>query len=172
VKILHVLTASHTHAQLLLRCAVQAGFRESGAVSLTSATTNEQATPIVAVRSMGLSLESLIGYEEDGRRHLMVSLDYLETLVHISNERFTENTKRIDRFRTAFRDAMQGGQPKKNPSGGEWEDAAARRERLRAEGLKKREALKSEASSQKGLPVTTNDDAEEAGHDLAMFNDP
>ncbi|TQS31654.1 hypothetical protein Golomagni_08058, partial [Golovinomyces magnicellulatus] len=74
--ILHILTASSEHAQLLLRCALQAGFRESGAVSLTppsiSGVSSGDAMPIVAVRSMGLSLESLVGYEDtNGKRSLM-----------------------------------------------------------------------------------------------------
>ncbi|KAI9172290.1 tRNA wybutosine-synthesizing protein 3 [Paramyrothecium foliicola] len=127
---------------LLLRCALQAGFRESGAVSLTPTAADEPATPIVAVRSMGLGFESLIGFEDEGGRKLMVLPEYLETLVEIANERFAENTKRIERFRSAFRDAMQVN-PKKKPDGGDWEDAAARRERKRAEGLKRREELKS-----------------------------
>ncbi|OAR01051.1 hypothetical protein LLEC1_06081 [Akanthomyces lecanii] len=95
--ILHVLTASHAHAQLLLRCALHAGFRESGAVSLLPSSSTEHAMPIVAVRSMGLSFESLLG---------------------------------------------------RNPDGEEWEDAAARRERMRAEGLRRRAARQAEGKAE------------------------
>ncbi|OTA62863.1 hypothetical protein K449DRAFT_382170 [Hypoxylon sp. EC38] len=139
--ILHVLAASPEHAQLLLRCGLQAGFRESGAVSLTAAAGEQHATPIVAIRSMGLSFESLIGYQsggDDNELHCTVSPAYLRTLVDIANERFTENTKRIERFRAALAEAT--GPLSKN--GGEWEDAQVRRERKRAEGLKKREELR------------------------------
>ncbi|KAI0839547.1 methyltransferase TYW3-domain-containing protein [Hypoxylon sp. FL0890] len=139
--ILHVLTASPEHAQLLLRCGLQAGFRESGAVSLTAAVGEQHATPIVAIRSMGLSFESLIGYQsgdEDDKLHCTVSPAYLRTLVHIANERFTENSKRIERFRTALAEATRLS----DKNGGEWEDAQVRRERKRAEGLKRREELR------------------------------
>lgn len=145
-QILHVLTASSEHAQLLLRCALQAGFRESGAVSLlppsVSGVSTGDAMPIVAVRSMGLSLESLIGYEAaDGTRSLMVSPDYLDVLMQISDQRFTENTRRIQRFTDAFRDAIAGPPVRKNDAGGDWEDAAARRDRMRAEGLRRKAEL-------------------------------
>ncbi|EHK45782.1 hypothetical protein TRIATDRAFT_152507 [Trichoderma atroviride IMI 206040] len=154
--ILHVLTASLGHAQLLLRCALQAGFRESGAINITSPS-GDQTTPMVAIRSMGLSLESLIGYEDaKGQRRRIVAPEYLKMLLQISNERFVENTKRIERFRAALKEAIlepnSANAPKKlNPEGKEWEDAAARRERLRAEGLKRKAALqagKKESASQ------------------------
>ncbi|KAH8131833.1 tRNA wybutosine-synthesizing protein 3 [Trichoderma asperellum] len=147
--ILHVLTASLGHAQLLLRCALQAGFRESGAINITSPS-SEQTTPMVAIRSMGLSLESLIGYEDaQGQRRRIVPPEYLKMLLQISNERFVENTKRIERFRSALKEAILEPKPanvpkRLNPEGKEWEDAAARRERLRAEGLKRKAALQAE----------------------------
>ncbi|KAL7930455.1 methyltransferase TYW3 domain-containing protein [Trichoderma chlorosporum] len=147
--ILHVLTASLGHAQLLLRCALQAGFRESGAINITPQS-SEQTMPMVAIRSMGLSLESLVGYQDlDGQRRRIVSAGYFKMLLRISNERFVENTKRIERFRSAFKEAVlepkSSSAPKKlNPEGKEWEDAAARRERLRAEGLKRKAALQAE----------------------------
>ncbi|KAI1658727.1 methyltransferase TYW3-domain-containing protein [Daldinia decipiens] len=136
--ILHVLTASPEHAQLLLRCALQAGFRESGAVSLTPAAGEQRATPIVAIRSMGLTFESLIGYQSEGndKLHRTVSPAYLRTLIRIANERFVENTKRIDRFRAALAEAT------KPVSESGWEDAQVRRERKKAEGLRRREELR------------------------------
>jgi tRNA wybutosine-synthesizing protein 3 len=99
---------------------------------------------------MGLSLESLIGYEgADGQRRRIVPPEYLKMLLQISNERFVENTKRIERFRSALNEAVldpnSSSIPKKlNSEGKEWEDAAARRERLRAEGLKRKAALQAE----------------------------
>lgn len=105
---------------------------------------------MVAIRSMGLSLESLIGYEDaQGQRRRIVPPEYLKMLLQISNERFVENTKRIERFRSALKEAIldpkSANVPKKlNPEGKEWEDAAARRERLRAEGLKRKAALQAE----------------------------
>ncbi|KOS20840.1 tRNA wybutosine-synthesizing protein 3 [Escovopsis weberi] len=163
--ILHVLTASPAHAQLLLRCALQAGFRESGAVSITppssnnsSSSSSEQhpAMPMVAVRSMGLGLESLVGYApgpDAARRRRTVSPEYLRMLLRVCNERFAENAKRIERFRDAFgrevRAAAAGGHgAKMSPEGGRWEDPAERRERKRAEGLRRRAALQAEQAEQ------------------------
>ncbi|KAK6956173.1 hypothetical protein Daesc_001446 [Daldinia eschscholtzii] len=143
--ILHVLTASPEHAQLLLRCGLQAGFRESGAVSLTPAAGEQHATPIVAIRSMGLTFESLIGYQSDGDKiHCTVSSAYLRTLICIANDRFIENTKRINRFRAALAEATK---PVKGGENG-WEDAQVRRERKRAEGLKRKEELRKQKQEQ------------------------
>ncbi|KAH0420365.1 tRNA wybutosine-synthesizing protein [Colletotrichum camelliae] len=146
--ILHVLTASPSHAQLLLKCALAAGFRESGALNLLpaapSADDQQQpsVTPIVGVRTMGLGLESLVGYVDDSndtRRHCTVSADYLRDLVDIANERFVENAARIARFRAALQDAVAGPPARLGEGGAEWEDAAVRRERKRAEGLRRKE---------------------------------
>ncbi|KAI1176359.1 methyltransferase TYW3-domain-containing protein [Nemania sp. FL0916] len=153
--ILHILTASPAHAQLLLRAGLQAGFRESGAINLVPTNPNPNphpnpsaansntssnstpsssaavATPMVAIRSMGLSLESLIGMQEDGIIKPTVSDAYLRNLLQVSNERFAENRKRIERFRAAVLEAMRAAH------GPEWEDPKTRRERKRAEGLRR-----------------------------------
>ncbi|SPQ19689.1 eaf0b554-2a99-403a-9e31-ca3e83d52590 [Thermothielavioides terrestris] len=136
VAILHILTASPEHAQMVIQAGMQAGFRETGAVSLLKRQADEEATPMVAVRSMGLSFESLIGAETEGVRRLIVSPEYLKTLVRIANERFIENRKRIERFRDALSAAFAPPKGKEH-----WEDAQARRERKRQEGLKRREEL-------------------------------
>ncbi|KAI0020646.1 methyltransferase TYW3-domain-containing protein [Xylariomycetidae sp. FL0641] len=138
--ILHVLTASPEHAQLLLKCGHQAGFRESGAINVVG-TENEPATPIVAIRSMGLGFESLVGYQTGNKPTLTVSGEYLRTLLRISDERFVENQKRIARFQAAVLEATQA--PRKK-DGTEWEDPQARRERKRAEGLKRKAELQNQ----------------------------
>ncbi|KAI0897524.1 methyltransferase TYW3-domain-containing protein [Annulohypoxylon nitens] len=162
--ILHVLTASPEHAQLLLRCGLQAGFRESGAVTLTATAGEQHATPIVAIRSMGLSFESLIGYQSDddsGKIQCTVSSDYLRTLIRIGNERFIENTKRIERFRAALIDATKPS----NKNGDAWEDTETRRRRKREEGLKKREAL------EKTKKDAENSDMEDEALDILLDTD-
>ncbi|KAF4994341.1 hypothetical protein FGRMN_5849 [Fusarium graminum] len=148
--ILHILTASPEHAQILLRCGLQAGFRESGALNITP-NGKDAVIPMVAIRTMGLAFESLVGQQVDGHRQCIVSPEYLQTLVQIANERFVENKKRIERFQNAFRDAVSAPAPRQNPEGQDWEDAAARRERKRAEGLRKKAELKAkqEASTNK-----------------------
>ncbi|KDN67139.1 putative tRNA wybutosine-synthesizing protein [Colletotrichum sublineola] len=154
--ILHVLTASLAHAQLLLKCAFAAGFRESGALNLLpavapaaaqdgSSSSSKPVTPMVGVRTMGLALESLVGYVDDDDdeevRHCTVSASYLRDLTQIANERFAENAARIARFRAALQEALAGPPPKLGEGGAAWEDAAARRERKRAEGLRRKEEV-------------------------------
>ncbi|KAK8067904.1 hypothetical protein PG996_007016 [Apiospora saccharicola] len=148
--ILHVLTASPAHAQLLLRCGLQAGFRESGAINLTApaaAGTEATPTPMVAIRCMGLTFESLVGVKKNDRVQCTVTPAYLRTLVDIGNERFAENTRRIQRFRSAVLEAVAApaaSGPKIKVDGSVWEDAQARRERKKAEGLKKKEELQNQ----------------------------
>lgn len=155
------MTASLEHAQLLLRCGLTAGFRESGAINVTAAAAaGEDAvtTPIVAIRTMGLALESLVGVQRgSGDIECTVSPAYLRTLLDISNERFAENAKRIRRFETAVAEAMQ---PPRKSDGSEWEDAAARRERKRAEGLRRKAELEERAAREK--EAAEDQDAEEA----------
>ncbi|OAA60691.1 tRNA wybutosine-synthesizing protein [Cordyceps fumosorosea ARSEF 2679] len=132
---------------LLLRCALHAGFRESGAVSLSPASgePTATATPMVAVRSMGLGFESLVGYASGDGQRLLVPPGYLDTLMAVAQERFAENARRIRRFEEAFREAAE---PRtSSEGGGVWEDAAARRERMRAEGLRRKAAVQAERGS-------------------------
>lgn len=103
---------------------------------------------MVAVRSAGLGLESLIGRETNQIKHCTVSGEYLRALVEIANERFAENARRIGRFRALLREATaapgrgvrrgDGG----GGGGGEWEDAEVRRERKRLEGLGRAEEVR------------------------------
>ncbi|PTD05566.1 tRNA wybutosine-synthesizing protein 3 [Fusarium culmorum] len=141
------------HAQILLRCGLQAGFRESGALNIVPSG-KDATTPMVAIRTMGLAFESLIGQQVDSQRQRIVSPEYLQTLVDIANERFDENKKRIERFQNAFREAVSAPAPRRNAEGQEWEDAAARRERKRAEGLRKKAELKAKQEA------NTNDENE------------
>ncbi|KAF4843482.1 tRNA wybutosine-synthesizing protein 3 [Colletotrichum siamense] len=173
--ILHVLTASPSHAQLLLKCALAAGFRESGALNLlpSAPSTDDQqpsVTPIVGVRTMGLGLESLVGYVDDSNdtRHCTVSADYLRTLVDIANERFVENAARIARFRAALQDAAAGPPARLGEGGAEWEDAAVRRERKKAEGLRRKEE-KMLAAREKETQQASESVVEEDVVDLPVY---
>lgn len=140
LQILHVLTASLQHAQKVLSAALQAGFRESGALNLIPCGA-EPAMPMVGIRTMGLSLESLIGFEKGGEEICMIPEWQLQNLVEVSNQRFVENTKRIERFRVLLKE-IEGEVAKKQGENGDWEDAQARKERKRAEGLERAKALK------------------------------
>lgn len=140
IQILHILTASTQHAQLVLKCGLQAGFRESGAVSLLEGSSKvgagEPAMPMVAIRSMGLSFESLVGtVDGSGRKQSIVSPEYLKMLVRIANERFVENRKRIGRFLDALRAEVAGAGGAANVSSAD--EKELRRESKRAEGLRR-----------------------------------
>lgn len=96
---------------------------------------------------MGLGLESLIGRETNGIKHCTVSGEYLKALIRIANERFVDNARRIERFRMYLRQALSSPLHKDKKKlgdreGGQWEDAETRKERKRAEGLKRAEEVR------------------------------
>ncbi|CAK7201428.1 hypothetical protein SEUCBS139899_004132 [Sporothrix eucalyptigena] len=186
--ILHVLAASLEHAQLLLRCASAAGFRESGAVSIvppplppaakaaTTATGEEEddnpSMPIVAVRSMGLALASVIGIcqakkasdENFDVAHCISTPNSLARLVRVADERFAVNRTRVERFRVALVEAIQkekesasgisSATSKKRNQG--WEDPEARRARKKEEGLRRQAALKEQQTAQSAAEGTAD----------------
>jgi len=113
--------------------------------------------PIVAVRSSGLSFESIIGYCEetsDGVEPVIRSLvteEYLRMLVALANERFTVNKSRMERFRSNFLELYAAASSpvtnKKSTKPPGWEDPQIRRETKRAEGLRRKaEAARLKAS--------------------------
>jgi tRNA wybutosine-synthesizing protein 3 len=100
---------------------------------------------MVGIRSMGLAVETVIGFESDGKEFCMVPEYQLRNLVEISNDRFKENTKRIENFRRLLLQMESEKREKRSMNGGHWEDAEVRRERKRAEGLKKAQIIKQTA---------------------------
>ncbi|KAF2404280.1 hypothetical protein EJ06DRAFT_486924 [Trichodelitschia bisporula] len=138
--IIHLLATSLKDAQLVLSAALQAGFRESGAVSLAS-TPEGGCEPMVAIRSTGLALDAIVGYQTAGGDIVsIVSEAHLHTLVTVARERFGVNAQRIARFRTALLASYGGtGSPAMV-----WEDPEERRRRKREEGLARQRALKEE----------------------------
>ncbi len=90
--------------------------------------------------------ESLIGVETGGVRQPVVSQQYLKTLVQIANERFVENEEDSP-LQHGSRCGVLSPQGKED-----WEDAQARRERKREEGLRRREELKKTKSQAADQP--------------------
>ena len=127
--ILHILCASLSHAQHVLSAAIASGFRESGVQSLKNLE-DPKALPMVAIRSHGLALESIIGaIDESAGGQTPVSVvteEYLAILVNIANERFNACEERKQRFENALFEPL---------SVRNWEDADTRRRRKREEGL-------------------------------------
>jgi tRNA wybutosine-synthesizing protein 3 len=191
-QILHIMAATLHHAQPVLSAASSAGFRESGLQSLrcldflndasgqsetTTVSDAPGASPIVAVRSSGLSLESIIGYCEEGDNtdsngdppvivRSLVTEEYLQMLVALANERFVVNRERVERFRTRLLELCSSSlsptttkhRGKKQPPGSDWEDAQVRRERKRAEGLQRKKEAAAQLDGQ-----TRDDDNDDTG---------
>ncbi|KAF2130838.1 hypothetical protein P153DRAFT_430144 [Dothidotthia symphoricarpi CBS 119687] len=159
--ILHVSTASFTHAQRVLTAALSAGFRESGAVSLDTKKSTE-VNPMVAVRSAGYSFDSIIGYQdEEGQNIALVNELYLQTLVRIANDRFKINTERIARLRAALMDShCSSNAVSSGTSKPDWEDADVRKRRKREEGLARQRALQAQDSLGDADPGTCPTDVQ------------
>ena len=110
---------------------------------------------------MGLAVESLIGFESNGKEICTVPEWQLKNLLEISNERFVENSKRIERFRQLLNDGMSEKPEarKKGQEGDEWEDPQVRKERKRAEGLKMKELAREEKEKiERGAKSPGDDD--------------
>lgn len=135
------MAASLHHAQPILSAAINAGFRESGVQSLKNLE-DPNAFPMVAVRTAGLALGSIVGHAsetgtgEDQVRAL-VGEEYLETLLRVANARFAANAERIERFS----DSLFHGYKSSESSG---ENPQSRRQRKKAEGLEKRDQLRTQ----------------------------
>ncbi|KAF2098124.1 hypothetical protein NA57DRAFT_76919 [Rhizodiscina lignyota] len=135
--ILHIMTCSLDDAQRVVSSALQAGFRESGIMSVT--------IPLmVAVRSSGMSLDSIVGYEDgNGIIRSIVDENYFRGILSVINERFSANQERIGRFQHLLLSGYHRIQRVASTSDSLWEDAAVRRERKRREGLMKQQSLRS-----------------------------
>lgn len=121
---------------------MSAGFRESGIHGITGHDPN----PMVAIRTMGLSFSSIIAYASpSGEIKPMVPEPYLRTLVQIANERFVVNAERTERFRRAL---LRLDVKVKEGEDGEWEPADVRRERKRAEGLRRKREVELQRTSE------------------------
>ena len=155
------MTASLHHAQPILAAAINAGFRESGIQSLKNLDDSE-AFPMVAIRTAGVALESLVGLvpdriqdRKDGtetEEHIIriVSEEYVELLVNIANERFKTNAERMKRFEQDLFKRESG-------LGQAWEDSKSRQERKRAEGLKQQQTLReAQMKKRRGDPLASN----------------
>ena len=170
--ILHIATSGQQQAQVALTAALEAGFRESGIGSLLNS--RDQVTnPTVAVRTSGLSLDSIIGFlsPTPGRPDIipMVSESYLRTLVRVVNERFRENEERTMRFRFAFfKQAELHGELGMHRGRRGFESRAERAERKRFDGLRRREERLAFAGQLDGV---TEGSKEDGGGEAESEND-
>ena len=135
------MAASLHHAQPVLSSAIDAGFRESGIQSLKNLE-DPNAFPMVAIRTSGLALSSLIGFVANDVNgadmvHAMVDESYLRVLLQLANGRFDDNAERIKRFEENLFQKIESRQRLDL----NWEDSKTRQERKRAEGLREQERL-------------------------------
>lgn len=151
------MTASLKHAQPVLAAAINAGFRESGVQSLRNLDDSD-ACPMVAIRTAGLALESVVGVvdgeegTDDNRCRAIVGDEYLRMLVGIANERFAANTQRMERLQCE----LSRGCGRK-----EEESKEERRWRKRAEGLerkRRKDDQQSNVSTEPKSPMVTFDE--------------
>ncbi|MCJ1400916.1 hypothetical protein MMC11_004127 [Xylographa trunciseda] len=160
--ILHVMAASLHHAQPVLAAAINAGFRESGVQSLKNLD-DWNAFPMVAIRSAGIGLSSLIGYalddDEEESVQCVVEESYLHLLLSTANYRFLENSKRVGRFQSQL---SQNGHKEER----HWEDGKARGERMKAQGLEERRTKAMQTGGEE-RPFNESEDVLLLGLDLA-----
>lgn len=156
------MTASLQHAQHVLSAAINAGFRESGVQSLKNLD-DPNAFPMVAVRTAGLVLGSVIGCTEDNDNDsLVVGLvneGYLQILVNIANERFQANTERIKRLSAQLFTS-------RTVQILDWEDPEVRQERKRAEGLRRQQELYQSKAATDTAQVGSNDQGQDDNQEL------
>jgi len=114
---------------------------------------------MVAIRSMGLGFESIVGrLDSNGNACCIVSESLLRTLVETANERFKDNERRRGRFWNDLVEELRvrssgtvKGKEKRAEDGGEWEDKDVRRERLRREGLERGKEKKTSENDDKEI---------------------
>lgn len=105
--------------------------------------------PMVAIRSNGLAMDSIIGIVDDvsGKVRRVVEVAYIAMLVRVGNMRFRENAARMEKLAANLDRVLFVERPIVRRDGGGWEDKEARRARKRAEGLKRQEEARRMAAA-------------------------
>ncbi|KAK6526670.1 hypothetical protein TWF281_009874 [Arthrobotrys megalospora] len=121
--ILHVLTETLEIANRLLTCAISSSFRESGIVSPLK-------NPVVAIRTTGLAFDAPIGIYDPERNIIqrLIEPSGLRVLGRLTNDRFRENSRRIDSLYKYLLPAMEAPETS-------LESKQMRARRKRAEGI-------------------------------------
>ena len=92
---------------------------------------------MVAIRTISLAFDSVIGYEDaDGKLIPMVTEAYMRVLVELCNERFRKNKGRTEAFREALFESFKPQQSQfSGPSA--WEPIEQRRARMKEDGIRR-----------------------------------
>ena len=116
---------------------------------------------MVAIRSTGLASDTIIGYEDHSSEFLcVVDENYLRILVDIANDRFRVIGERIVKFRSALKNVYDDSKQGKSDHD-DWEDPTLRKERKRAEGLRRQMVERSNKSTQSVKPDTVSTEINE-----------
>ncbi|KAG2226325.1 hypothetical protein INT45_005997 [Circinella minor] len=143
--ILHVEAASQEACMRLNGLAFQAGYQNSG---MTPSRTRE----MLAIRSTH-KIDTPIGYvDSNGDIQCLVDPTYLFLLLHMSNDKFTQNADRMKQFEDMMLKEVEGNEAKMAI-----ETKEERRERKRREGLEKAAAAAAATSSNNLSKESEND---------------
>jgi len=112
--------------------------------------------PMVAVRSNGLAMDSIIGIldKTTGKLQKVVGDDYIAMLVRVGNMRFKENATKTAKLTRNLENALFTR--KKDTLDG-WKDKEARKARKRAEGLKRQEETRRLTSGKSNIDEVDDD---------------
>lgn len=124
--VLHVKCRDAETARLLLTTAVGCGFRDSG-INVNN---------IVSIK-ISIKLDLPVGYLHGEEHVAIVPEQYLEFLTQLSHERFRANFRKMDQLREAISTMGRVSDFRK-------ESKEARRERLIAEGMARRDTVRAE----------------------------
>lgn len=116
---------------------------------------------MTALRSSGLAFDCIIGFANvSGALFPMVSEDYIAALVRLANERFVVNAERKERFRRALLSSVMNHVICTERNEATWEPAEQRRDRKRAEGLRRRDEIREQAEALRHQDRASHDAAE------------
>lgn len=111
----------------LLGVAYQVGYQNSG---ITPSRRH-----MLAIRSTH-KIDTPVAYVQDGKIHCLVDPTYLFLLLTMSNQKFEQNMDRMKIFEDTMKLELTKAEQKQN-----WESKEDRRQRMKKEGIAKKEAL-------------------------------
>jgi tRNA wybutosine-synthesizing protein 3 len=111
----------------LLGVAYQVGYQNSG---ITPSRRH-----MLAIRSTH-KIDTPVAYVQDGKIHCLVDPAYLFLLLTMSNQKFEQNMDRMKIFEDTMKLELTKAEQKQN-----WESKEDRRQRMKKEGIAKKEAL-------------------------------
>ena len=136
--------------------AFQAGYQNSG---MTPSRTRE----MLAIRSTH-KIDTPIGYvDSNGDIQCLVDPTYLFLLLHMSNDKFTQNADRMKQFEDMMLKEVEGNEAKMAV-----ETKEERRERKRREGLEKAAAAAAASSSSNNISKENENDIDVNLADLTL----